>query len=136
MEHPATKLAETSMIPRRLRSRIEYRAPDDLRRENARSVPKGRRSAAVIPAVCAPCMGSGRTCTKLIWVLMMTVLVELAVELTVNIPGEKVQVADCGRLLQVRATEPLKLLVGAMLIVNWAEDPPGTLTVGVDELMP
>ena len=54
---------------------------------------------------------------------MVTVVVAGAPAVTANDVGEKEHVAACGRPLHARATVPLKLLAGAALRTNVADDP-------------
>jgi hypothetical protein len=54
LEQPATNPAEIIRTANKPRSRRENLRRSDLRRENAKIVPNGRRKAAVIPAVAAP----------------------------------------------------------------------------------
>jgi len=50
--------------------------------------------------------------------------------------GEKVQVAAWGKPLHARATVPLKLLAGAALTTNVADDPAVTVAAELDALKP
>ena len=63
------------------------------------------------------------------------VLVEAAVGDTDSELGEKVQVMPVGAV-QARLTMPLKLSVGATLMVAWVESPAVTLAVEVEALKP
>ena len=54
LEQPAIKPAETRRTPSRPNSRSWRCLPKDRRRDDARNALKGRRRAAVIPAVAAP----------------------------------------------------------------------------------
>ena len=63
------------------------------------------------------------------------VLVEAAMGDTVSELGEKVQVMPVGAV-QARLTMPLKLSVGATLMVAWVEAPTVTLAVEVEALKP
>src|SRR5271170_3375667 len=122
-------------MPTRPRSRMKRCLLGERRREKVRIAPKGRRRAVVIPILAAPRRVKGRSeaiCT----VAMVTVVVAGAEEVTFNCGGEKVQVAATGRPLQARATVPLKLLVGAALTMNVAEEPGLTVAVEAEVLKP
>ena len=67
---------------------------------------------------------------------MVTVPVAGALAETVSGEGEKVQVAWMGRPEQARVTLPLKPLVGATLMVAWADLPAVTVAAPVEALKP
>src|ERR1700744_1422092 len=73
-------------------------------------------------------------CCLAVW--MVTVPSAGALAVTGSGDGEELQVALRGRPLQVRATLPLKLLVGTTLIGTWVALPLVTVTEPVPVLKP
>ena len=69
-------------------------------------------------------------------VVMVTVLVAGAPEVTPSVAGEKLQVAARGRLVQARVTLPLKLLVGTALTTAVADEPSVTDKADAETLKP
>lgn len=90
----------------------------------------------VIPAVAIPRRVRGSRSAIFFTVAIVTVLVAGAPATTVSCAGAKLQVAASGRPLQARATVPLKLLVGAALTTNVADDPAVTVLAEVEALKP
>ena len=67
---------------------------------------------------------------------MVTCVVETALEATVTLEGEKLQVAPVGRPLQEKVTLPLKPLTGATPSMAVPELPVVTVMAGVEALRP
>lgn len=104
-------------------------------RVKTRREPKGRRNATVMaagPLVQGVCFWR---CAMPAAVWMVTVLVTAAVGVTERVLGENVQVTPTGPL-QDKVTLPLKLLVGATLMVAVVELPAVTVAAEVDALKP
>ena len=81
-------------------------------------------------------MVKGRTHAIFFTVAMVRVAVAGAPAVTASDVGEKVQVAAWGKPLQASATVPLKLLAGAALTTNVADDPAATVAAELDALKP
>ena len=136
LEQPAINPAETNRRPKRPKSRTLRSWLGDRRREKVRIAPKGKRRAAVIPAVAIPRSVRGWRSAIGFTVAMVTVLVAGAPATTVSCAGAKEQVAASGRPLHARATVPLKLLVGTALTMAVADDPAVTVAAEVEALKP
>ena len=136
VEQPTKNAAEKIRTPSRPKSRRERCWLVDLRRERVRSAPKGRRKAAVIPAVAAPRRVEGWRLAVGFAVLNVTVVVAGAPEVTDTVAGEKKQVAATGRPEQRMFALPLKLLVGTRLTTAVVEEPAETVRAEVEVLMP
>jgi hypothetical protein len=109
--------------------------PMARRRVKTRREPKGRRNATVRatgPLFQRVCFWR---CAMLAAVWIVTVLVAAAVGVTERVLGEKVQVTPTGPL-QDKATLPLKLFVGATLMVAVVELPAVTVAAEVEALKP
>ena len=135
LEHPTAKPVDASRRMVRPRSRNGSPLPIARLREKIRSEPKGIRNAT---AMVAPPVAEGLRCSRramlaVVWIV--TVLVAAAVGVTVSVLGEKVQETPIGPL-QDRLTVPLKLLVGATLIVAVVLLPAITVAVEVEALKP
>src|SRR5580698_3706911 len=91
-----------------------------------------------MPAAYLRCKKSrSRLCPWRLGVCMVTVPSAGALAETASDDGEKLQVALRGRPLQARLTVPLKLLVGATLMVaGGVAFPATTVTVGLPVLKP
>src|ERR1700760_2956826 len=87
LEQPATKPAEIRRIPSRPSSR-RWRCcvPEDRRLREVKNAPKGRRRAAVIPAVAPPRRVWGRSSAAFFTVAMVRVVVAGALAVTANDP--------------------------------------------------
>ena len=67
---------------------------------------------------------------------MVTVQVEGTPAETIACAGEKEHLAARGKLVQARATVPLKLLVGTALTTAVTDDPAATVRLEVEALKP
>jgi len=135
LEQPTTTPVEMTRRVKRLNNCKGYDLPVARLREKTRREPKGSRNATVMaaePLVQGLCFWR---CAILAAVWMVTVLVAAAVGVTVRELGEKVQVTPVGPL-QDRDTLPLKLLVGATLMVAVVELPAVTVAAEVEALKP
>src|SRR3984885_3923354 len=134
-EQPTTTPVEMTRRAKRLSNCKGVDLPIARLRVKTRREPKGRRNATVMaaePLVQGVCFWR---CAMPAAVWMVTVLVTAAVGVTESVLGEKVQVTPTGPL-QDKVTLPLKLLVGATLMVAVVELPAATVAAEVDALKP
>jgi hypothetical protein len=134
-EQPTTTPVEMTRRAKRLSNCKGVDLPMARLRVKTRREPKGKRNATVMtagPLVQGVCFWR---CAMPAAVWMVTVLVAAAVGVIESVLGEKVQVTPTGPL-QDKATLPLKLLVGATLMVAVVELPAVTVAAEVDALKP
>jgi hypothetical protein len=134
-EQPTITPVETTRRAKRLSNCKGFDLPMARLRVKTRREPKGRRNATVIaaePLVHGVCFWR---CAMPAAVWMVTVLVAAAVGVTESVLGEKVQETPTGPL-QDKVTLPVKLLVGATLMVAVVELPAVTVAAEVEALKP
>src|SRR5581483_1785729 len=136
---PPQPRARAAVVRPRIRSASELkrrRARVVRRRRRSVSSDSGKSEASARVGRCVP--RCGHTALPVLvfmpMVVMVSVVVAGAEELTVSEVGVKMQAAPAGRPLQEKVTVPLKPLTGAAASVAVAELPAGTVAPGAEAL--